>query len=122
MNTVGRKKVKSVEVLNLRGMLLQNTTVKRAQELLDEHKARLIKEQPLVIQLLTPTGEAGLQNVLVKPKKHYTVKEVAKLLRYSTSTIYRQIKTGIVPAERREGNLFVPGDWLQQQISIRRSD
>lgn len=114
---MGKNKVKPVIVLNLRGLMLQNTTEKRANELLEARKARLIEEQPLTIQLLTPTGEAGLQNKLLKPKKHYTVRETAKLLTCSTSTLYRKIKNGLVPAERREQNVLISGEWLQSQIN-----
>ena len=114
---MGKHKVKPVIVLNLRGLMLQNTTEKRANELLELRKARLIEEQPFTIQLLIPTGEAGLQNRLLKPKKRYTVKETAKLLACSTSTLYRKIKNGLVPAERREQNILISGEWLQSRIN-----
>lgn len=53
-----------VPVLNMRGEPLMPTTPRKARELLEEGKAKVVSRDPFVIQLLYPTGENKQKIVL----------------------------------------------------------
>lgn len=56
----------------------------------------------------------GAEEAAARPKRFYTVSEVAKLLGLSDPTVYRAIREGEFPAIRVRGRYVIPAKAIDQ--------